>query len=335
VGKPSTGPREGRFDSGISREKKIPGSQVSLLYSTSIAPFTMSLSPLRSVASSSSSRQVSPRCLTLHALRRTATTHTPVKHFILPEIRLGPTHPSRYHEHYDTTLSSDLMYMSYNHRLARKPPKIPSPQEPMNAYEINRPQPNKAKRLQPRVITPDNIPKLDSIILHTMVKEAIGNKQHLLSAIMALRAISGEAPDGGGRSGSSGVQVVLARQGAAAWRLRSGMPVAVKVEIKGDAMYDYIQSLVDFVLPRIREYPGVPLPLQAKADSTANSLAGIVSFGLPPAAMQLFPQIEANIDAYPRLHGFHMYFKTNQKGDKAEAAARALLSGFRVPFYRR
>jgi len=168
-----------------------------------------------------------------------------------------------------------------------------------------------------------------------MVKEAVGNKQNLLSAIMALRAISGEAPNGGGRSGSSGVQVVLARTGAAAWRVRVGMPVAAKVEMKGDAMYDFLQSLVDFVLPRIREYPGVPLPLQSKADSTANSLAGIVAFGLPPAAMQLFPQIEANIDAYPRLHGFHMYFKTNQKGDKAEAAARAVLSGFRVPFYRR
>ncbi|CAD6583775.1 MAG: hypothetical protein TREMPRED_003651 [Tremellales sp. Tagirdzhanova-0007] len=267
--------------------------------------------------------------------RRYATVYSPVEDFVLPEIRLGATHSSRYHEHYDQTLSTDLMYMAYDHRLARKPLKRPPLPAPMNAYEINRPQPNKPKKLNPRIVTPDNIPKLESIIIHTMVKEAITNKQNLLSAIMALRSISGEAVDGGGRSGSSGVQIVQAKVGAAAFKLRAGMPIAAKVEMKGDAMYDFIQSLVDFVLPRIREYPGVPLPSVSRSDSTASSLGGIVAFGLPAAAMQLFPQIEANIDAYPRLHGFHMYFKTNQKGVKAEAAARALLSGFRVPFYRR
>lgn len=168
-----------------------------------------------------------------------------------------------------------------------------------------------------------------------MVKEAIGNKHALLSAIMALRAISGETVRGGGRIGSSGVQVVAAKNGAAAWKLRAGMPVSTKVELRGEAMYDFIQSLVDFVLPRMRDFPGFELPAPSSSHRAPHALAGVVSFGLPRAAMGLFPQIEANIDSYPRLHGFHMHFKTNAKGPEAQQHARALLSGFKVPFYKK
>ncbi len=113
------------------------------------------------------------------------------------------------------------------------------------------------------------------------------------------------------------------------------MPVAVKVEMKGEAMYDFLESLVDFVLPRLREFPGVPLPPNSASKTSPSAVAGVVSFGLPPLAMGLFPQVEANLDAYPKLHGFHMHFKTNVKGRDAQEHARALLSGFRIPFHRR
>ena len=299
----------------------------------------MASSSLRTLASTSraSSSVIRP---VLNPVRKYATpSSTPSPEWTLPEIHLGQTHPSRYQDHYDQTISSDLLYMTYNHRLAQTPPPslpLPPPQTP---YELNRPTPlprgNRAARPNPRLVTPDTMPKLESITLHTMVKEAIGNKQTLLSAIMALRAISGETANGGGISGSTGVQVVVSRSGAAAFKLRAGMPVAVKVEIRGAGMYDFIQSLVDFVLPRIREYPGVPLPLAGTSKTSPSALGGVVSMGLPSTAMALFPQIEANLDAYPRLHGFHMYFKTNTRGDRAQENARVLLSGFRIPFYRR
>ncbi|GFZ42617.1 hypothetical protein JCM24511_00334 [Saitozyma sp. JCM 24511] len=257
----------------------------------------------------------------------------------LPEIHVGQTHPSRYGEHYDDTLSSDLLYMTYNHRLAHATPAATPVPEPRTPYELNRPQPlprgNRPARPSAKVVRPDTIPRLESITIHTMVKEAIGNKQALLSAIMALRAISGETANGGGRSGSSGVQVVISRSGAAAFKLRAGMPVAAKVEIKGPAMYDFIQSLVDFVLPRIREFPGFALPSASAAKTSPSALGGVVSMGLPATAMALFPQVEANLDAYPRLHGFHMYFKTDARGESAQENARALLSGFRIPFHKR
>lgn len=263
-----------------------------------------------------------------------ATAPTPS----IPEIHLGATHQSRYAEHYDNTISSDLMYMTYNHRQHTSEPVPEVLPEPQTAYELNRPTPplrgNRPARPTAKPLSASTIPKLESIVLHTMVKEAIGNKQSLLSAVMALRAISGQSPNGGGRSGS-GVEVIVSRTGAAAFKLRAGMPVAVKVELKGEAMYDFIQSLVDFVLPRIREYPGIALPPQSASKTSPSAVGGVVSFGLPHTAMGLFPQIEANLDSYPRLHGFHMYFKTSAKGDRAQEHAQALLSGFRIPFHRR
>lgn len=251
----------------------------------------------------------------------------------LPEIHLGPDHPNRYRNHYEETLTSDLLYMTYDHRLARKKSTPTPPPAPVDPYTANISPKQENKRPKARAITHATLPELESVIIHTMVKEAIGNKQHLLNAIMALRAISGEAPGGGGRPGA-GVQVVKARVGAAQWKLREGMPIAAKVELKGEAMYSFLQSLVDFVLPRLREYPGVPIRPFQGTHLKSHMLGPVVGFGLPSIAMGLFPQIEGNIDMYPRLHGFHLTFKTNQKGEHAQMHARTLLSGFRVPFYR-
>lgn len=262
----------------------------------------------------------------------------------VPQIRLGQTHPSRYREHYDNTLASDLLYMTYNHRstatyeaAAERAAAQAFDAPPMlTGYEANRPvttpRGNRPQRTLNRGISPDLVPTLESITLHTMVKEAIGTKQALLSAIMALRAISGETELGGGRPGTAGVEVLKARKGAAAWKLRAGMPVSTKVELKGEPMYDFMQSLVDFVLPRIREFPGFKLPSASASKNSPSALSGCVAMGLPPAAMGLFPQIEANIDSYPRLHGFDIVFKTNLRGRDSQEHARALLSGFRIPF---
>ena len=307
------------------------------------SPFTMSASVNAMRRSASSVRSFNAVASTSRSYASAsksapAPTSASSPSISIPEIHLGATHQSRYAEHYDRTIASDLMYMTYNHR-SHSTETIPEVlPEPQTAYELNRPTPplrgNRPARPSAKTLSPATIPKLESIVLHTMVKEAIGNKQSLLSAIMALRAISGQSPNGGGRSGN-GVEVIVSRTGAAAFKLRAGMPVAVKVEMKGEAMYDFIQSLVDFVIPRIREYPGIALPALSASKTSPSAVGGVVSFGLPHTAMGLFPQIEANLDSYPRLHGFHMYFKTSAKGDRAQEHAEALLSGFRIPFHRR
>ena len=57
-----------------------------------------------------------------------------------------------------------------------------------------------------------------------------------------------------------------------------------------------------------------------------------MSIGLHPAAMGFFPQIECNVDAYPKMYGFHIHFITKTKGQGAQNLVRALMSGFQVPF---
>jgi large subunit ribosomal protein L5 len=296
-------------------------------------------------------RQAQPSRFVAGSIRSKSTTAVPAQTLVLPDIQLGPTHPSRYHDHYNNTLVEDLLYMTYDHDLASPSPSaststLSSSSTPpivdpssLNPYELNRPSPsprgNRPLKPATRPVTATSVPKLESIVLHTMVKEAIGNKPAMLSAIMALRAISGETYQGGGRKAASGVQVLVSKSGAAAFKLRAGMPVAVKVEIKGEAMYDFVQSLVDFVLPRLREFPGVQLPMLSANKNSPSATSGVVAFGLEAGAMGLFPQIETNLESYPKMHGFHMQFLTNCKGKGAQDQARALLSGMRIPFTRR
>ncbi|WOO85219.1 54S ribosomal protein L7, mitochondrial [Vanrija pseudolonga] len=275
-----------------------------------------------------------------------ATAAAAEQAWTVPEVHLGPTHQVRYRDHYNNSLASDLLYMTYNHRasetadkaVATAVAKAAAEQPKVTGYEANRPNAkprgNRPVKQVTKGITVERIPELESITLHTMVKAAIGSKHQLLTGIMLLRAISGESFQGGGRA-STGVQVVVSRNGAAAFKLRAGMPVAAKVELRGDAMYDFIQSLVDFVLPRIREFPGIELPAASASKTSPSALSGVVSFGVSGQAAALFPQVEANLDNYPRIPGFHMHFKTNAKGKDAQEFARTLLSGFRIPFHRK
>ena len=151
---------------------------------------------------------------------------------------------------------------------------------------------------------------------------------------MAFRALSGETEGGGGWKSSSGVQIVKGKKNVSGW-VRPGIPLGVKVELKGDRMYDFLGTLVQFVLPRLRDFEGVVLPPASANLKTPAGVSGVVSIGLPPEAMGFFPQIEVNQDAYPLQYGMHIHFVTNAEGVGAQNKARALLSGFQLPFTRR
>ena len=167
-----------------------------------------------------------------------------------------------------------------------------------------------------------------------MSKKAVQNKYNLLPVVMALRAISADSADGGGRGkSSSGVQILKAKNGCAPWRLREGMPIAAKVTIRGEAMYDFIESIVDFVLPRLREFRGFEIKEPAGPRAN-NAQSGAVTVGFTETAMALLPQIEPFVDQYPHLSGFDVSFKTNAQGPRAQVIARSVLSGLRIPFAR-
>ncbi|KAK9900319.1 ribosomal protein L5 [Cystobasidium minutum MCA 4210] len=259
--------------------------------------------------------------------------------------------PHRYAEHYHRVLAPDLLYMTYDHSPA--PASLIPPTErkkdqltwdPENPYTKNRPakKPKGGQALTPavRIIKPDNVVRLEEIVLNTFVKEAAANKNQVLSAIAGFQAMTGEsipgyASDGAQPSSSnrtSGIQITRTSRASASFKVRAGQVAGVKVGLKGEPMWSFLETLVDLVLPRMKDWNGVRLPPPSVNPRSVSSTGGVVAFGLPPSAMALFPGIEANLEQYPKLHGFHIQFITNAKGRGAQDQARALLSGFRIPF---
>ncbi|KZT28796.1 ribosomal protein L5 [Neolentinus lepideus HHB14362 ss-1] len=256
------------------------------------------------------------------------------------KIFVRDTHPSRMMDHYFSTLQDDLMYMTYVHESGpRKPPREIrlkfDPEDPYSKNRVNTPVGGSQLGRKPAPVTSwDNVVQLERVQIHTMIKEATSNRVNLLGPIMMMRALSGETEGGGGRHTSEGVQVVRSIKTVGGW-LRPRMPIGAKVDLKGPKMYDFISTLTEFVLPRLREYTGFVMPASTQQNFTPSSVSGVVSIGLPPEAMGLFPQIEVNLDAYPGSYGMHIHFITNAEGQGAQNKARALLSGLQVPFVRR
>ena len=139
-----------------------------------------------------------------------------------------------------------------------------------------------------------DIPRLERIVFTAFCREAITNKQALLPLLGQMRAITGlpilgsladpsagDSPESAGPSARNGyVQVLRARQGAASFKLRVGMPVGVKAVMYGDAAYEFIESLTTFVLPRLRGFAGLSLPPSTQPLLSPAAVSGVVSLSL-------------------------------------------------------
>lgn len=215
---------------------------------------------------------------------------------------------------------------------------------PENPYALNRPPPRpKGNRYlvpNPSYTSPESLPVLESIVVETMTTSALSAKSNLLPLLMAYQAITGEVPQSrhpGPYGPGSGKGLVITRSAkkSASFKVRAGAPTGVKVELRGESMYAFLETLVDFVLPRLKTFSGIPLPSASHPRQSPSSTSGVVSFGLPPEAMGLFPQIEINLDQYPKTFGMNIFCVTNARGRGAQDQARALLSGFGAPFVKR
>ncbi|KAF9984587.1 hypothetical protein BGZ75_003851 [Mortierella antarctica] len=209
---------------------------------------------------------------------------------------------SRLREHYNHTVQDDLMVLTYNHTFKPKA-KIPEGVR----VELKG---NKHIKPAPKAPSPRRIPELVKIDVHCMMKEALTSKFNLLSGFMAIQSITGEMPE-----------IINSKKGVHPWKLRAGNPIGCKVTLKGDKMYQFMDKLVEVVLPRMKEWPGLP---ESAGDATGN-----IGMGFPPSALSLFPEIEHNFDMFPRMTGFHVTFNTTAS---TNLEARLLLSGFNMPF---
>jgi large subunit ribosomal protein L5 len=150
------------------------------------------------------------------------------------------------------------------------------------------------------------VPRLEKIVLNIGIGEAIQNAKALEAAEKDLVAISGQHP-----------VVTRARSSIAAFRLRVGMVVGLKVTLRGERMYDFFDKLVNVVLARIREFQGVP---RESFDGRGNYTLGIKD-------QVAFPEIDYdNID---RLRGLEVSIVTTAKHDDE---GRDLLEMLGMPF---
>lgn len=152
------------------------------------------------------------------------------------------------------------------------------------------------------------VPRLEKVVVNIGIGEAIQDAKALEGAIRDLSIITGQRP-----------KVNRARRSIAGFKVRQGMPVGVKVTLRGERMWEFMDRLLSVALPRIRDFRGL------NPDSFDGS--GNYTFGV--TEQLVFPEIDYDdIDA---VRGMDITIVTTVSRDDH---ARALLDAFGLPFAR-
>ena len=150
------------------------------------------------------------------------------------------------------------------------------------------------------------IPKLEKIVINMGVGEAVKDSKKIEVAVKELAAISGQKP-----------VVTKSKKANASFKLREGMPIGVKVTLRKNRMYEFIDRFVNVALPRVRDFRGV----------NPKSFDGNGNYALGLKEQFVFPEIEYdNVDS---VRGMDIIFVTSAKSDDE---GKELLSGFDFPF---
>ncbi len=150
------------------------------------------------------------------------------------------------------------------------------------------------------------VPRLEKMVLNIGMGEAVQNAKALEAAEKDLIAISGQHP-----------VTTRAKKSIATYKLRTGMPIGLKVTLRGERMYDFFDKLVNAVLPRIREFQGV----------SQNSFDGRGNYTLGIKEQLIFPEID--YDHIDKVRGLEMSIITTAKTDDE---GRQLLELLGMPF---
>ena len=137
------------------------------------------------------------------------------------------------------------------------------------------------------------VPRLPKIVVNIGLGEALTNAKALDAAVGDLATITGQKP-----------VVTRARRSIAQFRLRTGNPIGVKVTLRGQRMWDFLERLTTLALPRIRDFRGVP----------SKSFDGRGNYSLGLREQLAFPEID--YDKVDRLRGLEMSIVTTAKTDE-------------------
>jgi large subunit ribosomal protein L5 len=149
-------------------------------------------------------------------------------------------------------------------------------------------------------------PRLEKIVINVGLGEAIQNPKAIDAAVEDIMAISGQKP-----------VINRAKKSIAAFKLRTGMPVGVKVTLRGNRMYEFLDRLLNIALPRVRDFQGV----------SGKSFDGRGNYTLGIKEQLIFPEII--YDKIDKIRGMDIVFVTTANTDEE---AKELLKGFGMPF---
>ena len=150
------------------------------------------------------------------------------------------------------------------------------------------------------------IPKLEKIVINMGVGEGSKDDKFIEAAVKDLEAIAGQKP-----------VVTKAKKSIAGFKLREGQPVGVKVTLRGENMYNFMEKLIKVALPRVRDFHGVS---KTAFDGKGNYTLGIKE-------QLIFPEIV--YDDVLKVRGMDIIFVTTAKTNKE---AEALLKAFGMPY---
>ena len=150
------------------------------------------------------------------------------------------------------------------------------------------------------------IPKLDKVVINVGCGEARDNPKVVDSIVSDLMQITGQRPI-----------VCKAKKSVANFKLREGMNIGVKVTLRGDRMYEFVDRLFNVALPRVRDFRGI----------NPNSFDGHGNYSLGITEQLIFPEID--YDKIDAIRGMDIAFVTTAKTDEE---ARELLSALGAPY---
>lgn len=150
------------------------------------------------------------------------------------------------------------------------------------------------------------VPKIEKVVINMGVGDAAGNAKLLDVAVEEMQTIAGQKP-----------VVTKAKKSIAGFKLREGMPIGVKVTLRGERMYYFLDKLFNIALPRVRDFRGVS---NKAFDGRGNYTLGLKE-------QLIFPEIE--YDKVDKIRGMDVVIVTTANTDEE---SRELLAQMGMPF---
>lgn len=157
-----------------------------------------------------------------------------------------------------------------------------------------------------KIENPMATPRLEKIVVNMGVKDAVSDKKNIERATQVMGTITGQKP-----------RVAKAKKSIASFKLREGDPIGVAVTLRGKRMYDFLEKLINVVLPRLKDFHGVR---RTSFDGQGNYTLGFAEYAV-------FPEIDPS--SVERVQGFEIVMVTSATNNEQ---GLALLEALGMPF---